>query len=55
MNYEPDDDQFEDEMAEAREIMHMHRCRMRDMRDGIPEWMWSGSDGEDRPDDEETL
>ena len=53
MNYEPDDDRFEDEMAEGREITHMHHCRMRDMRDGIPEWMWSG--GMNGEDEEENL
>lgn len=42
----PDDEgRFDGEAAEAREIEYIHKCQLRDMRDGIPGWMRSGNDG----------
>jgi hypothetical protein len=50
----PDDEgRFDGEAAEAREIEYIHKCQLRDMRDGIPEWMWSGTEGEDCEESEE--
>ena len=43
----PDDEgRFDGEAAEAREIEYIAKCQLRDMRDGIPEWMRSGEDSE---------
>ncbi len=51
----PDDEgRFDGEAAEAREIEHIAKCQLRDMHDGIPEWMWSGNDGKDCEDCEES-
>jgi hypothetical protein len=48
-----DEGRFDGEAAEAREIEYIHRCQLRDMRDGIPEWMRSGEDSEDSETSEE--